>query len=144
MIKFIAADAVLPVRNEVLREGRLTDNECRFPNDDAPDAFHLGYYAGDELACIASFHPVNYDGYSGKAYQLRGMATIEKYRSKGLGNQLVNFAIIYMRGQKVNYVWCNARKRAVKFYQSVGFEIISDEFEVKGIGPHYVMYCKIQ
>jgi predicted GNAT family N-acyltransferase len=144
MIEFITADAVLPVRNEVLREGRLTNDECRFANDDAPDAFHLGYYVEDELACVASFHPVNYDGYSGQAYQLRGMATIEQYRGKGLGNQLVNFAIVYMRGQKVNYVWCNARKRAVKFYQSVGFEIISGEFEVKGIGPHYVMYCKIQ
>ena len=144
MIKFIPADAVLPVRNEVLREGRLTNDECRFPNDDAPEAFHLGYYVGEELACIASFHPMGYKDYAGKAYQLRGMATIEKYRSQGLGNQLVNFAIVYLRGQKVNYVWCNARKKAVKFYQNLGFEIISEEFEVKGIGPHYVMYCKIQ
>ena len=35
MIKFITADDVLPLRNEVLREGRLTLDECRFLNDDA-------------------------------------------------------------------------------------------------------------
>jgi len=144
MIRFIQADDVLAIRNEVLREGRLTLDECRFPNDDAESTFHLGYFDKDQLACVASFHPVAYKDFPGKAYQLRGMATLESYRGKGFGNQLVNFAIVYMRGQKVNYVWCNARKKAVPFYKNLGFEIISDEFEVSGIGPHHVLYLKIQ
>lgn len=144
MIRFIQADDVLAIRNEVLREGRLTLDECRFPNDDAEGTFHLGYFDKDQLVCIASFHPQNYKEFAGKAYQLRGMATLESHRGKGLGNQLVNFAIVYMRGQKVNYVWCNARKKATPFYKNLGFETISPEFEVPGIGPHYVLYLKIQ
>ena len=144
MIRFIQADDVLAIRNEVLREGRLTLDECRFLNDDAEGAFHLGYFDNDKLVCIASFHPRNYKEFPGKAYQLRGMATLESHRGKGFGNQLVNFAIVYMRGQKVQYVWCNARKKAVPFYKNLGFETVSDEFEVPGIGPHYVLYLKIQ
>ena len=144
MIRFIQADDVLAIRNEVLREGRLTPDECRFPNDNAEGTFHLGYFENKQLVCIASFHPQNYKEFIGKAYQLRGMATLESHRGKGLGNQLVNFAIVYMRGQKVNYVWCNARKKAVPFYKNLGFETISDGFEVPGIGPHYVLYLKIQ
>jgi ribosomal protein S18 acetylase RimI-like enzyme len=144
MIRFIEVEELLPIRNEVLREGRLTLNECRFPTDKINGAFHLGYYVDEELACVVSFHPQNYEAYPGKAYQLRGMATIPKYRSQGIGNQLVNFAIVYLRGQKANYVWCNARKKAVAFYKNLGFEIISKEFEVPNIGPHYVMYVKIQ
>ncbi|MBL4676301.1 MAG: GNAT family N-acetyltransferase [Mucilaginibacter sp.] len=144
MIKFISADDVLPIRNMVLREGKLTLDECRFVNDDAEGTFHLGYFVGNELACIASFHPQEYEKFEGKAYQLRGMATLEKYRGKGYGNMLVNFAITYLRGQKVNYMWCNARKKAVPFYLSVGFEIISPEFDIPGIGPHHVMYVKIR
>ncbi|WP_183563825.1 GNAT family N-acetyltransferase [Mucilaginibacter sp. SP1R1] len=144
MIKFITADDVLCLRNEVLREGLLTLDECRFPTDTVECAFHLGYYQDNELACIASFHPQDYAGYTGKAYQLRGMATAPQYRGKGFGNQLVNFALVYLRGQKTNYVWCNARKVAVQFYNHAGFEVISDEFEVPGIGPHYVMYVKIR
>jgi predicted GNAT family N-acyltransferase len=144
MIRFIQADDVLAIRNEVLREGRLTLDECRFMNDDAENTFHLGYFDNDQLACVASFHPVAYKDFPGKAYQLRGMATLESNRGKGYGNQLVNFAIVYMRGQKVNYIWCNARKKAVPFYKNLGFEIISDEFEVSGIGPHNVLYLKIQ
>lgn len=144
MIKFISADDVLPIRNIVLREGKLTLNECRFVNDDAEATFHLGYFAGDELVCIASFHPQGYEKFEGKAYQLRGMATLERYRCKGYGNMLVNFAITYLRGQKVNYMWCNARKKAVPFYLGVGFEIVSPEFDIPGIGPHHVMYVKIR
>lgn len=144
MIKFIKSEELLAIRNEVLREGKLTLQECIFPSDNLPGAFHLGYFAGDELACVASLHPQGYEGYAGAGYQLRGMATLEQYRGKGYGNQLVNFAIVYLRGQKANYIWCNARKKAVQFYLNTGFEIISKEFEVPGIGPHYVMYVKIQ
>lgn len=144
MVRFITVDDLLPIRNEVLREGRLTLDECRFPSDTVTGAFHLGYYVNGQLTCAASFHPQNYKQYTGKGYQLRGMATYEQYRGKGIGNQLVNFAIVYLRGQKANYLWCNARKKALKFYQDVGFEVISDEFEIAGIGPHRVLYLKIQ
>jgi predicted GNAT family N-acyltransferase len=144
MIRFIRADDVLAIRNEVLREGRLTLHECRFPNDDTEDAFHLGYFDDHQLVCIASFHPQNYKDFPGRAYQLRGMATIESHRGRGIGNQLVNFAIVYMRGQRVNYIWCNARTKAIPFYHNLGFETISNEFQVPGVGPHYVLYLKIQ
>ncbi len=144
MIKFIALEDLLPIRNEVLRNGRLRPDECRFPSDAFDSIFHLGYYVGDELATVASFHQNSYGDFEGVGYQLRGMATIEKYRGQGYGNQLVNFAIVYLRGKKVNYLWCNARKVALQFYHNCGFEIISDEFDVPGIGPHHVMYVKIQ
>jgi GNAT superfamily N-acetyltransferase len=143
-MRFIAANDLLAIRNEVLREGKLTHDECRFPTDQLTGAFHLGYYAGEELACIASFHPQSYGEFTGAGYQLRGMATLEKYRGRGLGNQLLNFAIVYLRGQKINYLWCNARKKALPFYLNMGFEVISAEFEVPVIGPHYVLYVKIQ
>ena len=144
MIRFIPVEDLLAIRNEVLREGKLTLDECRWPGDEDEGAFHLGYFDQDNLACIASFHPKPYGEFKGKAYQLRGMATLEKYRGRGFGNQLVNFAIVYLRGQKTNYIWCNARKKAVRFYQDLGFEIISPEFELHGVGPHHVLYLKIQ
>ena len=144
MIRFIAVEFLLGIRNDILRDGKLKPEECIFPTDKIDGAFHLGYYIADEPACIASFHPQAYGEFHGTGYQLRGMATIEKYRGKGYGNQLLNFAIVYLRGQKANYMWCNARKAAMSFYLNMGFEIISEEFEVKDIGPHYVMYVKIQ
>jgi predicted GNAT family N-acyltransferase len=144
MIRFIPAEDVLSIRKEVLRKNALTLDECRFSTDITDGAFHLGYFDNGQLACIASFHPQKYGEYKGVAYQLRGMATIDEHRGKGIGNQLINFAIVYLRGQKVNYLWCNARAKAIPFYRNVGFEVISDEFELHGIGPHRVLYLKIQ
>jgi GNAT superfamily N-acetyltransferase len=144
MVKFISKDDILPIRNEILREGKLTLEQCRFQGDDHPESFHLGYFDGEQLVSIASFHPQAYGEFAGKGYQLRGMATLNAYQGKGLGTQLVNFAIVYLRGQKVNYVWCNARKVAVSFYSNLGFEIVSPEFDIAGIGAHYAMYLKIQ
>ncbi|MCC8409720.1 GNAT family N-acetyltransferase [Mucilaginibacter sp. UR6-1] len=144
MIRFIQVEDLLAVRNQVLREGRLQPHECIFPTDKIDGAFHLGYYVDDELACLASFHPQSYGEFTGKGYQLRGMATTENHRGKGLGNQLLNFAIVYLRGQQANYLWCNARKKAMNFYFNVGFEVISPEFDVPRIGPHHVMYLRVR
>lgn len=144
MIRFINLDDVFDVRNIVLREGKMPPGQPRFPSDDVEGVFHLGYFAGEVLVCVASFHPEPREPFTGLGYQLRGMATLEEYRGKNIGNQLLNFAIVYLRGQKANYIWCNARKKALRFYQNIGFEVISPEFEVPGIGPHYVMYLKIQ
>lgn len=144
MIKFIAVEEILAIRNEVLREGKLPLDACRFPSDQNEGAFHLGNFEENTLISIASFHPQSLKNYDGTGYQLRGMATIPGYQGKGMGNQLVNFAIVYLRGQQINYLWCNARKKALNFYAGIGFEIISDEFDVPGIGPHHVMYLKIR
>ncbi|RCH54328.1 GNAT family N-acetyltransferase [Mucilaginibacter hurinus] len=143
MIKFINVEELLSIRNDILREGKLLPEDCAFDTDKINGAFHLGYYSGDELACIGSFHPQDCGDFSGKGYQLRGMATIARQQGKGHGNQLLNFAIVYLRGKKISYLWCNARKSALPFYLKMGFKIISEEFEVHGIGPHYVMYIKI-
>jgi GNAT superfamily N-acetyltransferase len=144
MIRFIPVEDTLVMRNEILREGKLTLDECRFPTDKIEGAFHLGYFEDKQLLCIVSFHPQLYGEYNGVGYQLRGMATLEKYRGKGIGNQLVNFAIVYLRVLNVNYLWCNARVKAVRFYLNIGFEVISDQFEIPVTGPHHVLYLKIQ
>lgn len=144
MIKFISVEELLPLRNTVLRDGKLTLNECRFPSDKSDGNFHLGYFIKGELASIASFHPQSYAQFKGEGYQIRGMATSEKYRGQGIGTKLLNFGLVYLREQRAAYVWCNARKKALKFYQDIGFEIVSAEFDVPGIGAHHAMYAKIQ
>ena len=143
MIKFITVEEALPLRNVVLREGKLQPEECRFPSDNLPGNFHLGYFDDDKLICAASFHPQNYGDYAGVGYQLRGMATADGYRGKGVGNELVKFAKQYLRARSVDYVWCNARQVAVKFYERLGLKIVSPQFDVPGIGPHYVMYAEL-
>ena len=142
MIKFITTDHTLNLRSSELRSG-IDPELCRFEMDNDPGSFHVGYLSDLKLVSIASFHHQHRDGFEGKGFQLRGMATHPDCQGKGIGNQLLNFSIVYLRGQKANYVWCNARKIAYRFYLGIGFEFISEEFELEKIGSHRTMYLKI-
>lgn len=143
MIKFISSEDTLALRSPILRNG-ADPQLCVFDGDNDEFSFHLGYFIEDELVCVASFHQQGRDNFQGLGYQLRGMATQLSYQGRGIGNQLVNFAIVYLRGQKANYLWCNARKAAFRFYSGLGFEFVSEEFDIPNIGPHKAMYLKIQ
>lgn len=142
MIKFISAGQTLDLRSSELREG-LDRELCRFEGDDTEGSFHVGYFTDERLVCVATFHRQQREGFPGLGFQLRGMVTHPDFQRKGIGNQLLNFSIVYLRGQKADYLWCNARKIAFQFYLGLGFEFISDEFELPKIGPHRVMYLKI-
>ena len=144
MIKFLQTAEVLPLRNKILREGRLRPEDCILEKDHELGSFHLGYFVDDDLVCVATFHQLAKKGFFGVGYQLRGMATDVGFQGKGYGNRILNFAIVYLRGKNANYLWCNARQKAYKFYLGLGFEFVSEPFEIEGIGTHRVMYLKIK
>jgi predicted GNAT family N-acyltransferase len=114
-----------------------------FPNRSTRRAFHLAYYVEDEIATIASFFPKNYREKKELGYQLRGMATDINFGGKGYGSKLIEFAVDYIKKTDARYLWCNARTSAVKFYQKLGFEPVSEEFEIDGVGPHYEMILNL-
>jgi len=143
MISFITAEETLSMRSELLLDGKIAPDDCRFDEDALEGAFHLGYKVDDRIVCICSFAPKELDPFGADGFQLRGMATDPAYRNKGIGNLVVNFGVLYLRGRNARYIWCNARREAYTFYAGLGFETISAEFEIEGVGPHKKMYLKI-
>jgi len=138
-VVFITADETLPLRSLQLRDGWALD-QCRFDSDEIAGAFHLAHVVDDEIVCILSLHPQRHEGLQGQGFQLRGMATHPHYYKKGLGKSLIEFAIQELKNRSVDYVWCNARRNAYHFYERVGFNYMSDEFEIPIVGPHRQMY----
>jgi predicted GNAT family N-acyltransferase len=143
MVKFIPYELTLELRSKVLRNN-LPLKDCVFPTDQVEGAFHLAYYEGDEIATIASFFPKHYKDSKEDGYQLRGMASAPIFAGKGYGSELIRFAINYMKEINAEYIWCNARTTAVKFYEKLGFQFVSEEFEISGVGPHYEMILKLR
>jgi predicted GNAT family N-acyltransferase len=141
MVRFISSQETLPLRSKILRNN-LPLESCVFDTDKVEGAFHLGCFVENELVAIASFFPKNYRDQTTLGYQLRGMATATGHLGKGYGSMLIDFAKIQLHTAKAKYVWCNARTSAIAFYQKLGFELISSEFEIAGIGPHYEMILK--
>lgn len=75
--------------------------------------------------------------------QLRGMAVLPEYRSKGVGAQLLEAAEKYARSKEINTLWFNARIKAVAFYERNGYLKKGGSYEIEGVGTHYFMLKKL-
>lgn len=143
MIKKISRAQTQPLRSVVLRNNKPPE-ECVLPTDENAGIFHLGYFEADRIISIGTFFPEDYPEKGAAGYRLRGMATDPAYAGKGYGAKLINFALNELKSEGAAYIWCNARAAALGFYSKLGFKIISDEFDVPGIGPHFDMLYQIK
>jgi GNAT superfamily N-acetyltransferase len=78
------------------------------------------------------------DGGPGE-WRVRGMATEPHHRGQGAGAQILAALVEHARKQGATRIWCNARTPAVSLYARAGLTVESGEFEIPGIGPHFVM-----
>ncbi|MGH9279052.1 MAG: GNAT family N-acetyltransferase [Acidimicrobiales bacterium] len=126
------------MRQEVLRPGQSPDASV-YPGDDDPSTWHFGAYANGECIGIASLYTEPRPGEPPPAYRIRGMATAPHARGTGAGAAVLAGALRHVASLGGGMVWCNARAPAIGFYQRAGFEIVSERFDIPGIGPHVVM-----
>jgi predicted GNAT family N-acyltransferase len=138
-VEIISAEQTRPVRHEILRPGMPVESLI-YPGDDNPATFHMGAFDSEgALVCILSMYAEPAPGTTSPGWRIRGMATLPEHRSLGLGARLVKDAISQSHSSQVAPVWCNARTSAAGYYAKLGFTQLGDEFEVEGIGPHFVM-----
>jgi predicted GNAT family N-acyltransferase len=138
-IRHIETAQTYPLRGAILRPGH-PPSESVFPDDDAPETFHLGAFIDEKLLGVATFFPETASfAPQLRAYRLRGMAVAEAAQGSGLGRALIEAAVRQLEARGAEVLWCNARTSASGFYRNLGFETVSDEFEIPGIGPHFVM-----
>ena len=144
IIKEITALETFPVRHPVLRPGKNLET-CHFEGDNLESTSHFGVFIDEELAGVASLFKANSNLFPEKEqYQLRGMAVLEKFQKKGLGEALVKFAENKATNQNADLIWFNAREIAVPFYQKLGYEVIGAPFDIADIGPHFIMFRNLQ
>lgn len=139
-IKKITAETTFSVRNPVLRPN-LDVESCRFEGDNLLSTTHFGFYDDEKLVGIVSvFEKTNENWKENRQFQIRGMAVLDDFQKKGIGEKLVQTVINFAKEKEVKVIWFNARKNAVPFYEKLDFHIHGTAFEIEGIGTHYVMY----
>jgi GNAT superfamily N-acetyltransferase len=136
----VAAADVRPLRGLVLRPGEAPQ-ALVFAGDDDPDSLHLAAHdAAGEVIGVASLRVEPAPGNAGVvAWRLRGMATHPERRSHGIGGRLLRGCFRHVRAEGGGLLWCNARVAAVDFYERHGLRREGSEFDIPGVGPHYVM-----
>jgi predicted GNAT family N-acyltransferase len=126
----VPVERVLPVRAAILRPGRPID-DARFDGDDV--GAHWALLDGDDVVAVLSLMPHGHPAHPHHRTQLRGMAAARP--GAGAGAALLTA----VQRSEARPMWCNARLLAVPFYQRLGWVIVSDAFDIVGIGPHHRM-----
>lgn len=127
----------LPVRQQVLRPHQ-TVAELRQADDDGPLTANFAAYAGDEVIGTATVRAED-SPWKEPGWRLRGMATVEQCRGRGVGRALLDRVITHVSELGGGLLWCNARIPAVAFYQRAGFATRGEPWQDPQIGPHILM-----
>lgn len=140
----VAPEVVRPLRQRVLRPHQ-TLGEQVYPGDALEGAGHFAAYGPDGAVLgVASVAPEPYPAGGGRGdRRIRGMATEPAARGRGIGALLLTACLQHARASGATRVWCNARSGARGFYEREGFAIDGDEFELPGIGPHFLMWLEL-
>jgi GNAT superfamily N-acetyltransferase len=131
---------ILALRHRELRPG-LPPESAVFDGDDEPTTLHVGAFlaeSGENVGC-ASFMLRPFAAET-PGIQLRGMATRSDLVGRGIGRALLARAEQVLAERSLpRLLWCNARRAAVPFYEKLGWRVVSPEFDVPTVGPHYTM-----
>lgn len=148
-VKAVEPSTTYRLRRDVLRPEREIADMALF-GDDGPDTGVFGAIdaATGELVgtsnvrravpppCLReSVAP----GGATACWQLRGMATREDLRGRGIGARILGACVGHVAEHGGGFLWCNARVPARGFYAHGGFAEWGEEFESNGV-THVVMW----
>lgn len=141
-VRQISAKDTYPLRIKILRNGIAKNYQ--FPEDHYDDTFHIGAFHNNELVGIATLIKNDFKHLSQfRAYQLRGMAVDDTLQNSGIGTLILTFIHKLSSKKDIDLVWCNARLKALNFYNKNGYITVGEAFDIPQIGLHYVMYKKL-
>ncbi len=156
-VRAVTAAETRPLRSALLRPGQPPE-ALVYAGDDHPQALHAGAFEQDggsqRLVGIAMVYPesppeahrgaIPEEAFAVDAsFRLRGMATVPELQGRSIGRRVLERCFRHVREEGAAFLWCNARSGALTFYRALGLEIVGPEFEIAGIGPHYVMWGRM-
>jgi GNAT superfamily N-acetyltransferase len=144
-VRRVAPEVTFPLRHRVLR-AHQTLEELRFPADDDPRSAHFGAVdpTGEIVSTAVVFPEAPpWEPSAEGAFRLRGMATDEAWRGRGIGAAVLAAAVDHVAAEGGRLLWCNARLPAVPLYARAGFERVGEEWDEPHIGPHVAMQLRI-
>lgn len=142
-VREVSQEQTLALRTRVLRPGSVPDARL-FGVEDAEETRHFTAFDGEEMvgACYIVRRVAPFDS-SSRAWMLRGMAVETSRQGQGIGAQLVARVEDKARSAGIEVLWFNARRVALGFYARLGFEPWGEEFELPVVGPHTVMWKRL-
>ncbi len=138
-VEAVAAELVRPLRATVLRPGQPA-GALVYAGDEDPRTGHLAVRHEGRLVGIATVMPDGHPlGPRPGDWRIRGMAVEPARRRAGTGSALLAACEAHARDGGGSRLWCNARIDARNLYLRIGMVIEGEQFEIPGIGMHFLM-----
>lgn len=122
------------VRRTVFIEGQGVSEAVEMDGNDDEATHVIAYDPDDEIAVgtgrLRQPEPA--------VAKVERLAVLEAYRGDGLGRQLMELLEGAAGEQECDRVCLHAQTTVVDFYENLGYDVVSDEFEQAGI-PHVEM-----
>jgi predicted GNAT family N-acyltransferase len=125
------ADA-MTVRREVFIEEQGVPENLEIDGKDEESVHFVAYEEGD---AVGAARLREYDGTTAKVERV---AVVESERETGLGQEIMAVVEDAARAEGYDSVLLHAQAPVIGFYERLGYEITSEEFEEAGI-PHREM-----
>ncbi len=132
-IRLITPEETLPIRHIVLWPAKPIEF-CQVKEDNS--GAHFGAFENDGLICVASVF------ITGKRARLRKFATLHEHQGNGIGTQIIEHIINYLKRHGVTYFWCDARESAQDFYARFGMQKQGERF-FKSDEPYFKMSVEL-
>lgn len=136
-VERVEAGVTRPLRQRLLRPHQSLDALQVGGEDDGESAWLAAFDAGGVVGTSGIVAEPAPDGSPG--WRVRAMAVEESLRGRGVGAELLAGCLDHAAGRPERTVWCSARVPASGFYRGAGFEVLGDEYDEPGIGPHVTM-----
>jgi GNAT superfamily N-acetyltransferase len=140
------------VRHKVLWPHLANSKQAIIDIDNSKGAIHLAAFYKEDVVGVASLFNQKCERFPDlfktlKVRRLRAMGVLDNMRGRGVGALLIQKAIDEMKGDGVDFVWCDSREVAWGFYEMQGFKFgcqINGEqleaYQVPNVGLHKIMF----
>ena len=144
ILKKVNSKNLFSVRSKVLRNNASYEY-CKFEGDDRTDSIHIGAYQNNVILGGVSLIKNKSTRIELKnCYQLRGMCVLKNSQKKRIGQKLLQSAEKTCRNLNVDYIWMNAREKAVNFYLKLNYTDLGQTYIIEGIGKHSCLYKNLK
>lgn len=128
----------LALRQEIF----IVEQTCPYPDADGLDQQALHLFATDQHQKIVAYCRLFHPGVIREESVIGRVVVHQTYRGTGLGRTLMQNAIAYFKTNfPASAIKISAQSYLRNFYESLGFEVIGDEYLEDDI-PHLPMLLK--
>ena len=140
----VDAGVTLPLRQRILRPHQTV---AELAAEDDAEAVHFAALDGGDVVGVGLVQrevPAWGSLGDGPWWRLRGMATDEAWRNRGVGAAVLDAVVIHVREAGGGRLWCEARTPALSFYVRAGFATHGEAWVDPLIGPHVAMHRLVE